>query len=1090
VELHEARAYAAFVRREDDGSAQELDAAQPVMGREGGSETAVHVRTFLIADVRGYTSYTQEHGDEEAGVLAARFAGLAREAVTAHGGELIELRGDEALSVFASARQAVRAAVELQRRFRARDTEGKSTFPLAVGIGLDAGEAVPIEGGYRGGALNLASRLCALAAPGQILASETVASLAGRTDSVRFVARRPVRLKGIEKSVRAMEVVPEPALPPLPETPVSKRPRVTRGRVVALALAGIGLVAAMVVLAVIRLRATDFLDRLDANAVGMIDADAAGIERQVPLQNRPSAVAAGGGFIWVASEEDGTLSRIDPETLADPETRAVQTVRVGASAAGVAYGGRSVWVTNSEERAVVQIDPHTLTPVQTFPVGNGPGAIAVGGQAVWVANTIDATVSRIDLARGGDPKTIPLGTGPVGLAVGAGAVWVSSEASGTLFRLDPRTGTIVEPIQVGNGPSGVAVGEDGVWVANRQDGTAFRVDPKTNSVVATIDVGPTPVSVAAGGGAVWVANEGDGTISRIDVDRNQVDKTISLASSPNALVLSGDTVWSTTRPSLSSHRGGVLRVESEFSACRCIDPASSSGIVNFIHRSVTTLAYDGLVSHRRVGGIAGGALVGNLAVRVPTPTDQGRTYTFQLRRGIHYSNGASLRASDFRDSLERLLTINPAVASFYGIVGASDCSARPPERCDLSAGIEVNDGTGTITIHLAKPDPDFLHKLALSPASVVPAGTPLRAARDQPIPGTGPYRIADFDPDANMRLVRNPHFRVWSPDARPDGYPDEIRVHQFNSEDIGEYDASIAAVESGEADLIDVITLKGERVRDLLTRRVGRVHTDPTPLTFWMVLNNRVAPFNDLRVRRALNFAVDRGRVIALGGGPPFVAPSCQILPSGFPGYQPYCPYTLAPNPGGTWTGPDLPTANALIGESGTRGMRVEVVIYGDGGPVPVNIARYFVHLLEQLGYRSSLRLIPDYIDYLTYMSDSRHRAQIGLSGWQADFLAPSDFFRPLFSCASFLPATPENSNWTEFCDRGIDAEMSRAAAAQTTDTARANEFWADVDRALVDQAVVVPFANPRTRIFVSDRVGNYQSHPLWETLLDQLWVE
>jgi YVTN family beta-propeller protein len=1082
VELREARAYAAFVGHEDDGSAQELDAAQPVMGREVGSETAVHVRTFLIADVRGYTRYTQEQGDEEAGVLAARFAGLAREAVTAHGGELLELRGDEALSVFASARQAVRAAVELQRRFRARDAEGKPTFPLAVGIGLDAGEAVPIEGGYRGGALNLASRLCTLAAPGQILASETVASLAGRTDSVRFVARRPVRLKGIEKSVRAMEVVPEPALPPLPETPVSKRPRVTRGRVAALALAGIGLVAAMVVLAVIRLRATDFLDRLDANAVGMIDANSAGIEAQVPLPNRPSAVAAGGGFIWVASEEDGTVSRIDPEMLA------VRVVGVGASAAGVAYGGRSVWVTNSEERSVVQINPDTLTVVQTFPVGNGPGAIAVGGQAVWVANTIDATMSRIDLARGGVTKTIPLGTGPVGLAVGAGAVWVSSEASGTLFRLDPRTGAIVEPIQVGNGPSGVAVGEDGVWVANRQDGTASHVDPKTNSVVAIIDVGPTPVSVAAGGGAVWVANEGDGTISRIDVERNQVDKTISLASSPNALVLSGDTVWSSTRPSLSSHRGGVLRVESEFSDCRCIDPAIARGIVNFTDKSVTTLAYDGLVSHRRVGGIAGGALVGNLAVRVPTPTDQGRTYTFQLRRGIHYSNGAPVRASDFRYSLERLFTINRAEASFYGIVGASDCSARPPERCDLSAGIAVDDGTGTITIHLAKPDPDFLQKLARSPASVVPAGTPLRAARDQPIPGTGSYRIADFDPDGNIRLVRNPHFRVWSPDARPDGYPDEIRVHQFDSNDIREYDASTAAVESGEADFVEVTGLQGKRLRNLLTRHTGRVHTDPTPLNFWMVLNNRVAPFNDPRVRRALNFAVDRGRVIELGGGPPFVAPSCQILPSGFPGYQPYCPYTLAPNPGGTWTGPDLPTANALIGESGTRGMRVEVVIYA--GPVPVKIARYFVHLLERLGYRSSLRLIPDYVDYLTYMSDSRHRAQIGLSGWQADFLAPSDFFRPLFSCASFLPASPENGNWTEFCDRGIDAEMSRAAAAQTTDAARANELWADVDRALVDQAVVVPFANPRNRAFVSDRVGNFQSHPLWDTLLDQLWVK
>lgn len=423
VERHEASAYAFFVGREDDGSPQELDVAQPLKALGLGSEGPVPVRTFLIADVRGYTRLTQKQGDEEAGILAASFAGLAREVVTAHGGELLELRGDEALSVFISARQAVRAAVELQRRFRARDAEGAPVFPLAIGAGLDAGEAVPIEGGYRGGALNLASRLCGLAAPGQILASGTVASLAGRTSGVRFVARRPVRLKGIEEPVRAIEVVSEPALPPLPEMPVPKRPRVTRARAAAIALVGLGLVVAIVVLAVIRSRGTDFLDRPDANALGMIDADAARIKAQVPLLNRPSAVAAGGGFIWVASEEDGTLSRINPET------RAVQSVRVGPSAADVAYGEGSVWVTNSEERRVVQIDPVTLTELQTFIVGNGPGPIAVGEQAVWVANTIDGTVSRIDLVRGRAAKPIPVGTGPAGIAVGDRAVWVSSGGS-------------------------------------------------------------------------------------------------------------------------------------------------------------------------------------------------------------------------------------------------------------------------------------------------------------------------------------------------------------------------------------------------------------------------------------------------------------------------------------------------------------------------------------------------------------------------------------------------------------------------------------------------------------------------------------
>jgi basic membrane lipoprotein Med (substrate-binding protein (PBP1-ABC) superfamily)/class 3 adenylate cyclase len=170
------------------------------------------LRTFLIADVRGYTRYCAEHGDEAAANVAARFAELARQGVAENGGELVELRGDEALAAFGSARSALRAAVELQRLFRSTDT----AFPLGVGIGLDAGEPMPVEGGYRGGALNLASRLCSNAAAGEILASETVVSLARRIDGMHFAPRGTKRLKGLEHPVDVIEVVPDERLGPVP----------------------------------------------------------------------------------------------------------------------------------------------------------------------------------------------------------------------------------------------------------------------------------------------------------------------------------------------------------------------------------------------------------------------------------------------------------------------------------------------------------------------------------------------------------------------------------------------------------------------------------------------------------------------------------------------------------------------------------------------------------------------------------------------------------------------------------------------------------------------------------------------------------
>ncbi|MFN2590052.1 MAG: AAA family ATPase [Actinomycetota bacterium] len=178
--------------------------------KPGPDATSTTILTFLIADVRGYTSFTAERGDEAAARLARRFAEVAREGVETFGGRVIELRGDEALAVFDSARQAIRAAVELQRRF-VDETVADPGLPFPVGIGLDAGEAVPVEGGYRGGALNLAARLCSLAGPAEILASREVVHLARKVEGVTSVERGPVALKGIPDAVHVVRLRAEAA---------------------------------------------------------------------------------------------------------------------------------------------------------------------------------------------------------------------------------------------------------------------------------------------------------------------------------------------------------------------------------------------------------------------------------------------------------------------------------------------------------------------------------------------------------------------------------------------------------------------------------------------------------------------------------------------------------------------------------------------------------------------------------------------------------------------------------------------------------------------------------------------------------------
>jgi adenylate cyclase len=143
---------------------------------------AAGVHTFLFADVRGYTRFTQQHGDAAAARLTQRFATLARAVVEAQGGRVLELRGDEALCVFADGSAAVAAALGLQAHC-AEVAAADPLLPLRVGMGLDAGEAVPVEGGYRGAALNRAARLCSAAGPGEVLLSKTVRDLAGAAEA-------------------------------------------------------------------------------------------------------------------------------------------------------------------------------------------------------------------------------------------------------------------------------------------------------------------------------------------------------------------------------------------------------------------------------------------------------------------------------------------------------------------------------------------------------------------------------------------------------------------------------------------------------------------------------------------------------------------------------------------------------------------------------------------------------------------------------------------------------------------------------------------------------------------------------------------
>jgi len=192
-----------------------------------------------------------------------------------------------------------------------------------------------------------------------------------------------------------------------------------------------------------------------------------------------------------------------------------------------------------------------------------------------------------------------------------------------------------------------------------------------------------------------------------------------------------------------SHRGGTMIMLSNAS-WGTLDPAKNYTVLGF---QSSQYVYDGLVGFRRAAGVAGTAIVADLATAVPKPTDGGKTFVFHLRRGIRYSDGVALKASDFATVFERQFTVpGPANGFYQGIVGGQQC-ARSPRRCDLSKGVVPDDAAGTVTFHLTAPDPEFLDKLALPFAVAIPATTPLHDMGNTPVLGTGPYMWKSYQPN-------------------------------------------------------------------------------------------------------------------------------------------------------------------------------------------------------------------------------------------------------------------------------------------------------------------------------------------------------
>src|ERR1700736_2301854 len=321
-----------------------------------------------------------------------------------------------------------------------------------------------------------------------------------------------------------------------------------------------------------------------------------------------------------------------------------------------------------------------------------------------------------------------------------------------------------------------------------------------------------------------------------------------------AIVAAGCGGTSKKKSSVGGKQGGTMILLAKAAPSGSPDPQIDYTLQEW---QLLIFTHDGLVAFKRTSGVEGTKIVPDLATSVPTPTNGGKTFTFHLRSGITFSNGKPLKASDVRYTFERLFKIgqSPNAGTWYNVIVGGDACVKTPKTCSLAKGVVADDAANTVTFHLTRGDPEFLDKLGVPFAFILPTGTSNKEVQLPP-PGTFPYYFAQYNPTKQIKLVRNKYFHVWSKDAQPAGNPDVIDMRFGLS-----VEAEVTEVENGQADwMFD--TVPADRLNELSNKKAKQININPLTAVWYVAMNVRIPPFNNLKARQGVNYATDRNALV------------------------------------------------------------------------------------------------------------------------------------------------------------------------------------------------------------------------------------
>jgi peptide/nickel transport system substrate-binding protein len=465
------------------------------------------------------------------------------------------------------------------------------------------------------------------------------------------------------------------------------------------------------------------------------------------------------------------------------------------------------------------------------------------------------------------------------------------------------------------------------------------------------------------------------------------------------------------------------------------------------------LAYTGLTTYAHVNGTGGGSVIPGLATALPTVSDGGKTYTATLRKGLVFSNGTPVKASDFPYSIERSIKIPwGGSGQFYAgtIVGAA---AYEKGKSKTISGITADDATGKITIHLIAPYGAFDNVLAFPSSGLIPTGTPMKNEANSPPPGVGPYMITNIVPNASFSVVKNPHWASEAISGIPAGKSD------INVKISSNVDANALSVLQNTADVFDwADTVPGSLLPQIQSQAASRYSKKVMNSTYYIFLNTKAKPFSSQLAREAVNVGLDQNAMSRLGSGT--LIPGCFFLPPGMVGH----PTATCPS-GDPSQGGDIAKAKALVKQSGMAG--TPVTVWSETRTPRQQWMTYYTQFLNQIGFKATQKVIAD-ATYFTTIGNLKLNPQTGFADWNQDFPNPIDFYL-LLQGTAIQPTN--NQNFGQVNDPTINSESAKLGAVPTSQLSTVASKWQALDAYVAKKAYVGVFGYQTFPALTSTRI-------------------